>query len=178
MAGGSFSIAEAQVITRFDRQNLKDVRRKLDEALAVLTKETGVRFSVGNIRFTENTFRTRLEANVGGSSEAKEDKRYDTGLSMFGISRGLRGVLTDADIGATFKFGGKAYKIVGVKPRSHKFPILGQDARGKTYKFPLEQVVFGLGRKLPDTYINADDAADYARESRAEARAEGLVNRD
>lgn len=46
--------------------------------------------------------------------------------------------LTPKQFGSVFSFQQKKYTVVGLKPRSTRFPILGRNEAGKTYKFPAE----------------------------------------
>lgn len=44
------------------------------------------------------------------------------------------------ELGDEFKYDGKTYTIVGLKPRSKRYPILAKCSDGKTYKLTVELV--------------------------------------
>ena len=44
------------------------------------------------------------------------------------------------DLGQEFQRSGKTFTIVGLKPRSKKYPILAKCSDGKTYKLPVDLV--------------------------------------
>lgn len=54
--------------------------------------------------------------------------------------------LTADDFGKTFRFRKNLYRIVGCRPKSFKYPILGARVPdGKTFKFPADHVAKNLG---------------------------------
>jgi hypothetical protein len=59
-----------------------------------------------------------------------------TYASMFGMKA--------EDFGRTFRNGGKVYKVTGLNPRKHKYPIQAQDDSGKIMLFTREGVVAQL----------------------------------
>jgi hypothetical protein len=70
------------------------------------------------------------------SAAARDFQKY---AIMFGLEAD--------DLHREFVHQGDRFRITGVKPRSRKFPILGENVRtGKTYKFPVETVKAGLKR--------------------------------
>ena len=71
------------------------------------------------------------EVGEGGVAESREALAKFYGLS-------------DDDLGRQFVFRGERLTIVGLKPKSPKFPILGRNGSGKVYKFPAESVKRGL----------------------------------
>jgi predicted metal-dependent peptidase len=46
--------------------------------------------------------------------------------------------LTPKQFGTTFSFRGKRYTVIGLKPRSSRFPILARNEVGSVYKFPAD----------------------------------------
>lgn len=98
-------------IKSFNKANLGDVRLALEEALASLAESHGVVFDIGNISFTENTFRTTLNA----ACTATTDNPYLQEVDIKAINQikkytNLRGVLLQ-----TITFRGSSYVVVGLK---------------------------------------------------------------
>jgi len=119
---------------QFTRQNLKTLRQEIDKALATVCKKNGIALSIGNISFSEDTFRTKLEAAIIGAdtsgmslNEIQMKKDLAAYGSMFGIS--------EKDYGKAFMSNGSRYTLVGLKPSRPKYPVIGMSARGTRYKF-------------------------------------------
>ena len=55
------------------------------------------------------------------------------------------GLLT-TDFGRTFKHRSSTFTVIGIKPRSPKYPVLAQNTRGKVYKFPAYFLTDAIGR--------------------------------
>lgn len=76
---------------------------------------------------------TDEDGNALGAS-AKDFKKYAV---MFGLKAD--------DLGREFVTHGETFRITGLKPKSQKYPVLGENVRtGKTFKFPVETVKSGL----------------------------------
>ena len=98
-------------IKSFNKANLGDVRLALEEALASLAESHGVVFDIGNISFTENTFRTTLNA----ACTATTDNPYLQEVDIKHINQikkytNLRGVLLKTLVVRTHR-----YVVVGLK---------------------------------------------------------------
>jgi len=123
-------------IESFNRGNLKSMRQEISQALAALSDKYGVMFEIGNIRFSDTKFRTQLSVTVANPSQ----KIQGATANDFNTYCGIYG-LVPSDLGKTFRgLSGDAYKLVGLKPKSHKFPFIGERADGKRFKFTAEQV--------------------------------------
>lgn len=71
-----------------------------------------------------------------------EDTREKDTFVLYASTFGL----TADDFGKTFRFRKNLYKIVGCRPKSFKYPILGARVPdGKTFKFPADHVAKNLG---------------------------------
>lgn len=124
------------VLTGFNRENLGELRGKVQVALSVIGAEYGIRFEVGNIRFSDTSFRFRTECKINGASAGVGDgnSRDQDARETFMAYCTMYG-LKPEHFGKTFRHRGKSYTICGFKPRSHKYPILAKSARGAVYKF-------------------------------------------
>jgi len=112
----------------FTGQIARQFRRDFVEHMKAFEKEHGVRVNIGNITYQPNEIRTKLTVRTNAVSDdaiaEKEFKRY---AFMYGLKAD--------DFGKSFNSRGTMFKICGVSPRSHKYPILAKNNRGKTYKF-------------------------------------------
>lgn len=121
----------------FDKYNLKTIRNDIDAALATVEAKHGVKFNLGNIRFNSNDFRAKLECvsatNASGNTVNPDQVKFEANAFMFGIKK-------DA-FGKTFKIGKSNYKITGLNPRRHKYPVSAiRVASGRSYKFAVRQL--------------------------------------
>ena len=120
-----------------DRAKAKVVRAALEKALKTIDPALGLNFEIGNGRYsyTEIEFKViALEKSSGSSSRAEADwKKY---AASFGLS--------EVNLGDTFMLRGKVFEITGLKPRSHKYPVLATRSDGKVFKFPAEDVVMNV----------------------------------
>lgn len=70
------------------------------------------------------------------TAEAKAFQKYAV---MFGLKA--------EDLGREFMFRGETFRVVGLRPKSPKFPVLAENVRtGKTFKFREADVLAGLQR--------------------------------
>jgi len=119
-------------ITQFDRQSLRDVRAKMNQALALL-EEVGVHAEVGSMSFESDRATVKVQISVigeGGEVVTQEAADYDRYREMYDLPM----------LGTEFIDGGHTYKVTGFKPRSRKYPVLVTRADGKRFKFPVATV--------------------------------------
>lgn len=131
-----------------NRGTAKNISDKVMEVLKGLEDELGVTFSGGNGHYDSATFSLKIKAtvdSVDGNARTPEMIAFETQAFMFGFEK--------SDLGKTFKHGGELMEIVGLKPRSKKYPVLGKNSRGKVFKFPANLVLDGLGKSRIPTYI-------------------------
>ena len=101
----------------------------MDEALAKVSKEYGIKISTGNARFSADEVTFKVKANVigtGGVVKTKEAQAWD----IYATSQGL-GHLS---VGDTVELQGKSFTIKGYNTRARKSPINIEDANGRGYK--------------------------------------------
>lgn len=119
-------------MNKFDRATLRMLRPDIEEALKGVGEKHGITFTFNNIRFSDDMFSTRLEARVGENSDDHAKADWDKNCWRFGLK--------PEDFGKTFSYAGTSYKIVGIKPRSRKFPVIAENLAGKKYKMPVEAI--------------------------------------
>ncbi len=120
-----------------DRNKLKELRSAMDVALAEVGKKYGVAFSIGNISYDADSFRTRLEcaevgtSKSGNASTAVRDVKLAKGLKLLKIMHPKL-----PDVGQTVKLRGEQYKMVGANTafRSNQI-IMQRVSDGKCYRF-------------------------------------------
>lgn len=121
-------------VTSFNRQNIRQINSELEAALKQVAEKYGLEVKLGNTRFTGDNFSTKVqvatvgESGITMSKEATDFNRYKTILGI------------NMELGQEFQRSGKTFTIVGLKPRSKKYPILAKCSDGKTYKLPVDLV--------------------------------------
>jgi hypothetical protein len=120
-------------ITTFNKANLKDFGTEFKKAVAELEAKIGVKIDLGNISFNDHQFTSKVTVTLVGdgldSADAKMKVEFERYALLFGLNK--------ADYDKQFTYGGKRYKLKGVKPRSTKNPFVAQEiSNGKLYVLP------------------------------------------
>lgn len=105
------------------------VRSLVNESIEVLNKhfaERGINFQRGNASFDAVQCQFKVEATAPGVDPARA--KFEADCHAFGLSA--------EDYGRTFEVAGDAYKLVGVRIRAPKLPIIGKSSTGKDFVFP------------------------------------------
>ena len=129
-------------ICNFDKNTLSMVRSRFEKLAKEFQEETGIALKMGNIRYDSNSFTTKLQGYTtvvhGDGEVVSPDKiEWDKNCEYFGFSK--------QDFGRTFKNLNGTYKIVGIKTRNRKYPIICEKNGKNRYKMTVEQVKFQLG---------------------------------
>ncbi len=122
-------------ITEFTKENLKDVRQKINEKLAELN-EIGINLELANISYDSTSFSAKIKASIQGSDDEfkklfiREAKYYD---------------MNPTDIGRKFMSNGKEYIFRGFKPRARKNIVIAEAGNGQLYRMGVKNVKTRLG---------------------------------
>ena len=124
----------------FNRTNIKALRADIATALAAVENQHGVSFKLGNIRFSDNDFRGKLECF---SASDNSGKAVNVDKQKFESKAFLVGVKTTS-FGKTFTSNGRKFTINGINTRAKKYPIQASTATGKRFKFPVSSLPANL----------------------------------
>jgi len=113
-------------ITKFSKANLPAIRAEIDAALASVLTKYGLAAELGNIKFSDQDFRAQITVNTGSAADGAK-RKFDDYAYRFG--------LTGNEFGKFIASGGKKYKIIGLNPKSRKYPIIATNNAGSQYKF-------------------------------------------
>ncbi len=119
-------------IEKMTRGQIKNLRDDINGALIDLGLKHGLKINAGNASFTDNSVTFKVECLIAGFDKGKDE--FERSAFLFNLSQ--------ADYGKDFSYGGRQYKLVGLKPRSPKYPIIGERDGGR-YKLP-ERAVAAL----------------------------------
>jgi hypothetical protein len=128
-------------INRFDSNNLDVIRDAIDSKLAEIGNEFGIVLSIGGMSYSATEVTTRLTVRtVNTDIKAGESIKEASERSEFSLYAKRFGLKAE-DFGKVVTVDSKQFRIVGIKPKSRKFPILGEDVVSKTvYKLPVSAI--------------------------------------
>lgn len=137
-----------------DRIKARTLAKKLQEFLAPFAAEHGVAVRVGGGKYTAGavgnlTLKLELaEKSADGVVKTAHAVAFETYASTYGLK--------PSDLGREFAEMGRRYRIIGAKPRSHRYPILCENlGDGKTYKLPASRVARALLATNPSASVPA-----------------------
>jgi hypothetical protein len=126
------------------RDEAKTIRACLDAELAALGEKLGLKLTLGSCSFSA-TATFKLEAaplKADGTAVRKEAEDFKALGGLFGFE--------PEDLGKAFHYNGRSFRLAGLLPKCHRFPILAADATtGKEFKLPAEGVRRALGKNAP-----------------------------
>jgi hypothetical protein len=114
-------------ITKFDRQNLRELRSEIEAALTIIAQKHDISIDVANGSFSDNTYSCRIKCATRAGKQASS--------VIFGIDEPIvRGV-------TTFKFNTSVFTVVEINNTKPKYKILAQNQNGTKYWFQTSLVV-------------------------------------
>lgn len=118
--------------TEIDTGFLNHMRSEINDALDVVGQANGMTIGIGSITYSTTGFKTRIEAELGNAEEG-ERTAFERATKHF------FGEVTPDMYGMKFTNGRdtEEYTLVGLKPKSPKWPVMGRNTAGVTYKFKL-----------------------------------------
>lgn len=132
-------------ITAFNRTNLVEFRSLVEAKLQEVEEQTGVVVRLGNIRFDEGQFTTKLTASVKNFRGSQTDgptaeygRDYDRNRERLGLPKNL--------IGTKFQGMGGEYTFVGTKASNRKYPVIARKPTGGLVKMTVDSVLSGLAK--------------------------------
>ncbi len=115
----------------FNRATILSLQEKFLEQLEPFAEELGLTLKPGKSQFSssEATIGLRLEIPIKDGL-SPEERLFQETAPYFG--------LTFEDYRRPFQSGGEVFQLTALKPRNRKYPVIGQNAQGTSYKFPIE----------------------------------------
>ncbi len=140
-----------KTITKFDKDNLKDMRQAMESALTNALSTIGLSVKVGKIRFGDTEFDVKVmvsTASNGQNQFTQYAKLYNLKPEWFGQQiKDSKGVL---------------YTITGLDLKRTKFPVVATSPDGTPMGFTAEGVRIQLGDKQQVIKERKDEARrDY-----------------
>lgn len=125
-------------VETINRELVKSLRMHFQEALdGWLAKSFlgQLKIHVGNATYTESNATLKVEVSLVGKDgevKTKDAEHFKTYAILYGLK--------EEDFGKSFKSNGHTYKIVGLKTKSGKYPVIAEREDGKKFKFGLEYI--------------------------------------
>ena len=126
---------KSKKITSFDLANVRELDAAIMEALKKVGEAYGVEFKEGRGRWTPTRYECRLDVLTAGT-EPQEVQDFRQCAAMIGLK--------PEDLGRAFFIQGRRLTIVGLLPRSLRYPILAEDGDGTRCKVAVETVKAGF----------------------------------
>lgn len=121
-------------IKQFNRKNLETMRNSINDKLSELESEFNIKIKLGRISYGDNNFTAKVETNLVKDGKVVETIAID--FDRYKDAWGLK-----FPLGYTFHMTDSIYKVVGLKPRNRRYPIICEALNnGKRYKMSEERV--------------------------------------
>lgn len=131
-------------ITHFSKPLVQNLRIELNTLLAEFANKHGITASLGNARFTPSNvnWKFTLVSPGAGTSDGSTPTGDIYALNFLNKCH-LYGMKKD-DLNKTILLRGKLNKIVGLNPRSYKYPIICENRNGTRYIYSDTEVLNAL----------------------------------
>lgn len=123
---------------KFDRKNLKVLRKDLDKVIAEVLSKHGLTHKIGSIRYGAEDFSCKLSVNMGNSDDIAERE----------FKRTYKYPLKNTDFGAEFNISGVTYVIVGILPKARKSTIICTTKSGGRFRLDATEIAKALGHEV------------------------------
>ena len=110
-------------MNRFDKNNLQEIRREFAEAVKGLESKYGIKFSMGNISYTEFEFKTRLVCNRIDTSDVVQRPIISNSVHARANQRAkYDGVKYNGEnfIGTIWEMGSRKLRVTKLNNRNYK----------------------------------------------------------
>lgn len=122
----------------FDSKSVDAIAKEIERAVEAIGKKHSIDISIGGGKFSGTNVELKLriaQVTSSGKIMTREAEDFKRHAAHFGLE--------PTYLHCKFMVNGSEYEIIGLKPRSYKYPILGKNHTG-TYKFSTQDVVTGL----------------------------------
>ena len=110
------------------------MRNSINDKLSELESEFNIKIKLGRISYGDNNFTAKVETNLVKDGKVVETIAID--FDRYKDAWGLK-----FPLGYTFNMTDTIYKVVGLKPRNRKYPIICEALNnGKRYKMSEDRI--------------------------------------
>lgn len=116
-------------VVEFDRNLVREFQGEVLEAIRKVGAKWGIQTERGKGRFNQESFELALHFTPGeGDQREPHERAFERDAALFGLSA--------SDYLREFTSDGQSYRLVALKPRNRKYPVIGENQNGTRYKFP------------------------------------------
>ena len=115
------------------RERVREYRRQMQELLDCFAKENDLKATISGGSFTPYNIEFKVELAIvteKGSVLTRDAETFLHHAACQGLS--------PHDLGRVFQYGDRTYKIIGLRPRFRKAPIIAEDEFDRQARFPAE----------------------------------------
>ena len=116
------------------RAYLREFRDKFEQTLNEFGEQESLTLQAKAINYGDNTFNVKVEVTMAGDAEEAAEMQFKAALSK---NPWLFKGISEEDYGMTWTTYGTTYKLVGLKPRAKKYPLI-VEKNGQQYKMPMD----------------------------------------
>ena len=129
------------------KSNLRIFRQDFKNTVESLQKEYDVTIDMGNITYGDEEFHFKVDVTNGDRPEAERNKF----IKVLKRNSWKYPALNNDSYGKDITINHEACKIVGIKPRASKYPIVAiKENNGKRYRYTYETIKNALNNKNED----------------------------
>lgn len=126
----------------FNKQNARELSDAFMNALKPLEKKFGVKITYKGGRYTSSNVTFKIEAATVSTDGRVMDKESQDFVLMADYY-GMKGTWINQE----FTLSGNKYKVVGLRTRCHKTPVIIERADGKRFKVRTTDVIQAFQNK-------------------------------
>ena len=121
-----------------DKKSLRLLRQKIEAALAPFSEESGLKFSIGSIRYEGDGTgcKMQLEARAPDASGTVKEKHTQDFERYWQMFEGLK----LEHLGSKVKLKDGIAVVIGLKPNARRFPVLVERTDGKRFRMPVSSL--------------------------------------
>ena len=121
-----------------DDKKLKEIGREVQDAVSMVESEFNVKFNFEGIEQRANGARFILDMQEMGSNGQSAIDPWAVTWNAHATKHGFN----LSDRGKTFHSNTRTFKLLGLKPRNTKYPVIAENVRnGRSYKFRASSVL-------------------------------------
>ncbi len=119
-----------QPLSYLDQTNILTLQEKILTQLEPLAEELGITFSPAKSQYSPSQGLIGLNVAIKPNDGLTPEERQFRELApLFGLS--------PENYRQRFQSGGQIFELIALKPRNRKYPLIGKNSKGTSYKFPL-----------------------------------------
>lgn len=125
------------------QEQIKVIQQDLKAAFAAVGEKHRISIAMGSLTYNDLYFTCPIKGrflDAKGSTEEADKAEWDAYCGKFGLKADM--------FGQVFTIAGKTYKIIGIKPKARKYPVVGQVGSGGKYVFSAFDVLIAMGSKM------------------------------